>query len=59
MIDCMVNSFCGLLNSKERLEQVKGYHKLSAAVSEIIQEKTDVKQRREEDRKKEEADRAE
>ena len=59
MIDCMVNSFCGLLNSKERLEQVKDYHELSAAVSEIIQEKADVKQRREEDRKKEEADRAE
>jgi len=43
MIDCMVNSFCGILNNNKRLEQVKDYHELSAAVSEIIEEKANDK----------------
>eukprot|EP00957_Ditylum_brightwellii_P136903 10440995-Ditylum_brightwellii.AAC.1 len=45
MIECMVNSYCGILNNKESLEHVKDYHELGTA--------------REEDRKQENVDKAE
>eukprot|EP00957_Ditylum_brightwellii_P167096 12720361-Ditylum_brightwellii.AAC.1 len=59
MIDCMVNSYCGILNNKKRLKYINDYCELGTAISEIIVEKANDKQQREEDRKQEEADKAE